>query len=239
VSFRLFNTVKQRIKMKKIILLFLLAVPLTHADIIRTKACDRGNCCNLTINDRDDSYSLNCDRRNTEVILSVSDRRGRHEFNQVLRSDRGRLDRRISRQHSFRMDIREVRGRHETVVVKEGPRRHETIVVKDNSRPRRRSGPARIHYEEPDCYDIGSGRFRIEYESGEVLVEGRCHRRDRDGEFLFYNDFGDLWMRVNYHRDRAERIECRDRRGHWRNVRSEDDCFRDYDVRTIRRARRR
>ena len=46
-------------------------------------------------------------------------------------------------------------------------------------------------------------------------------------------------MRVNYNRDRAERIECRDRRGHWRNVRSEDDCFRDYNVRTIRRARRR
>lgn len=226
--------------MKKNILLLLLVVPFIHADIVRTRSCDRGNCCEITINDRDDSYNLKCDRRGTDVFLSVSDRRGRHEFNQLITSDRGRLDRRVSPHHKFKMEIRERRGgSNKTVVVKEQPR-HQTVVVRDNPPPpRRRSGPARVHYEEPDCFDIGSGRFRVEYETGEVLVEGRCYRRDRDGEFLFYNDFGDLWMRVSYNRDRAERIECRDRRGHWRNVRSEDDCFRDYNVRTIRRARRR
>lgn len=226
--------------MKRYIIPLLLIVPLASASIIKTSACDRGNCCDLTIDDRDNSYRMNCNRPNTEVRLSVSDPRGRHDFSQSLQRS-GRLDRSVTARHSFRMDVRSGgSGHQQTVVVKEQPRRNEVVVVKESGRRNdRRSDPARFHYEEPDCYDIGSGRFSIQYQTGEVLVEGRCHRRDRDGEFLFYNDFGDVWMRVNYNRDRAERIECRDRRGNWRNVRSEDDCFRDYDVRTIRRRSRR
>lgn len=236
--------------MNRIIISLLLIVPLAGASVIKTSACDRGNCCDVTINDRDNSYRMSCNRPNTDVRLTVSDPRGRHMFTQSLQRS-GRLDRSVTARHSFKMDVRsggsghqktvvvkEQPRRNEVIVVKEQPRRNEVVVVKEN-RGGRRSGSPSFHYEEPDCYDIGSGRFSIQYQTGEVLVEGRCHRRDRDGEFLFYNDFGDVWMRVNYNRDRAERIECRDRRGHWRNVRSEDDCFNDYGVRTIRRRSRR
>ena len=68
-----------------------------------------------------------------------------------------------------------------------------------------------------------------------MYSRGECYRGEKERKFDFYCDNGDVWMQIDYRRDRADRIECKDpKRGKFfaaRSVRECEDLHRDYNRR--------
>lgn len=58
-----------------------------------------------------------------------------------------------------------------------------------------------------------------------MYSRGECYRGEKERKFDFYCDNGDVWMQIDYRRDRADRIDCRDpRRGKFFAARSISEC---------------
>ena len=45
-----------------------------------------------------------------------------------------------------------------------------------------------------------------------MFSRGECMRGEKERNFEFYCNNGDVWMKIDYRRDRADRIECKDPR---------------------------
>ena len=65
-----------------------------------------------------------------------------------------------------------------------------------------------------------------------MYSRGECYRGDKERKFDFYCDNGDVWMQIDYRRDRADRINCMDpKRGKYFAARSINECedlYRNY-----------
>ena len=68
-----------------------------------------------------------------------------------------------------------------------------------------------------------------------MYSRGECYRGEKERKFDFYCDNGDVWMQIDYRRDRADRIDCKDpRRGKFFAARSISECedlYRNHDRR--------
>ena len=66
-----------------------------------------------------------------------------------------------------------------------------------------------------------------------MYSRGECYRGEKERKFDFYCNNGDVWMQIDYRRDRADRIDCRaPRRGKFFAARSISECeelHRDYN----------
>ena len=66
-----------------------------------------------------------------------------------------------------------------------------------------------------------------------MYSRGECYRGEKERKFDFYCNNGDVWMQIDYRRDRADRIDCKDpRRGKFFAARSISECedlHRDYN----------
>ena len=88
-------------------------------------------------------------------------------------------------------------------------------------------------FAEPRC-DRHDRIHAERYDNDQKMYSrGECYRGEKERKFDFYCDNGDVWMQIDYRRDRADRIECKDpKRGKYfaaRSVRECEDLHRDYN----------
>ena len=66
-----------------------------------------------------------------------------------------------------------------------------------------------------------------------MYSRGECYRGEKERKFDFYCNNGEVWMQIDYRRDRADRIECKDPRRKTffaaRSVRECEDLHRDFN----------
>ena len=66
-----------------------------------------------------------------------------------------------------------------------------------------------------------------------MYSRGECYRGEQERTFDFYCNNGEVWMQIDYRRDRADRIECKDPRRKTffaaRSVRECEDLHRDFN----------
>lgn len=93
----------------------------------------------------------------------------------------------------------------------------------DNSRMDPSSVSCR--YAEPRCdrHDrIHAERYGNDQK---MYSRGECYRGDKERRFDFYCSNGDVWMQIDYRRDRPDHIDCKDpRRGRFFSARSIGEC---------------
>ena len=67
-------------------------------------------------------------------------------------------------------------------------------------------------FAEPRC--DRHDRIHVErYDNDQKMFSrGECNRGEKERNFDFYCNNGDVWMKIDYRRDRADRIECLDPR---------------------------
>lgn len=70
----------------------------------------------------------------------------------------------------------------------------------------------RCTYAEPKC--DRQDRVQMErYQNGQQMYSfGQCIRGEKERNYNFYCTNGDIWMRIDYRRNQADRIECYDPR---------------------------
>ena len=85
--------------------------------------------------------------------------------------------------------------------------------------------PVRCLYSEPKC-DRHDRIHAERYENDQQKYSrGQCIRGEKERNFDFYCSNGDLWMKIDYRRDEADRIECFDpERGKYFAARSIGEC---------------
>ena len=68
----------------------------------------------------------------------------------------------------------------------------------------------KCYYSEPKC--DRHDRIHVErYDNDQQKYNrGECYRGDKERGFDFYCSNGDVWMRIDYRRDRVDRIDCYD-----------------------------
>ena len=67
-------------------------------------------------------------------------------------------------------------------------------------------------FAEPKC-DRHDRIHAERYDNDQKMYSrGECYRGEKDRNFDFYCNNGDVWMKIDYRRDRADRIECLDPR---------------------------
>ena len=58
-----------------------------------------------------------------------------------------------------------------------------------------------------------------------MYSRGECYLGDKERRFDFYCSNGDVWMQIDYRRDRPDHIDCKDpRRGRFFSARSIGEC---------------
>ena len=85
-------------------------------------------------------------------------------------------------------------------------------------------------FAEPKCdsYD----RIHAErYDNDQKMYSrGECYRGEKERKFDFYCSNGEVWMQIEYRRDRADRIECMDpKRNKFFVARSVGECEQVYN----------
>ena len=91
----------------------------------------------------------------------------------------------------------------------------------DNSR----MDPVSCRYAEPRC--DRHDRIHVERYGNDqkMYSRGECYRGDKERRFDFYCSNGDVWMQIDYRRDRPDHIDCKDpRRGRFFSARSIGEC---------------
>lgn len=88
-------------------------------------------------------------------------------------------------------------------------------------------------YAEPKC-DRHDRIHAERYDNDQKMYSrGECFRGEKERRFDFYCSNGEVWMQVDYRRDRADRIDCMDPRRHKffaaRSIRECEDLHRDYN----------
>ena len=85
--------------------------------------------------------------------------------------------------------------------------------------------PAKCIYSEPKC-DRHDRIHAERYENDQKMYSrGQCIRGEKERNYDFYCSNGDAWMRIDFRRDEADRIECMDpTRGKYYAVRSIREC---------------
>lgn len=67
-------------------------------------------------------------------------------------------------------------------------------------------------FAEPKC-DRHDRIHAERYDNDQKMFSrGECMRGEKERNFEFYCNNGDVWMKIDYRRDRADRIECKDPR---------------------------
>lgn len=67
-------------------------------------------------------------------------------------------------------------------------------------------------FAEPKC-DRHDRIHAERYDNDQKMFSrGECMRGEKERNFEFYCNNGDVWMKIDYRRDRADRIECMDPR---------------------------
>ena len=67
-------------------------------------------------------------------------------------------------------------------------------------------------FAEPKC-DRHDRIHAERYDNDQKMYSrGECNRGEKERNFDFYCNNGDVWMKIDYRRDRADRIECLDPR---------------------------
>ena len=88
-------------------------------------------------------------------------------------------------------------------------------------------------YAEPKC-DRHDRIHAERYDNDQKMYSrGEYFRGEKERRFDFYCSNGEVWMQVDYRRDRADRIDCMDPRRHKffaaRSIRECEDLHRDYN----------
>ena len=88
-------------------------------------------------------------------------------------------------------------------------------------------------YAEPRC-DRHDRIHAERYDNDQKMYSrGECYRGEKERKFDFYCNNGEVWMQIDYRRDRVERIECMDPKRHKyfvaRSVSECEDVHRDYN----------
>jgi len=80
-------------------------------------------------------------------------------------------------------------------------------------------------FAEPKC-DRHDRIHAERYDNDQKMYSrGECYRGEKERKFDFYCNNGEVWMQIDYRRDRADRIECMDPRRHkYFAVRSISEC---------------
>ena len=85
--------------------------------------------------------------------------------------------------------------------------------------------PVKCVYSEPKCdrHDrIHAERYRNDQQ---MYSRGQCIRGEKERNFDFYCSNGDVWMKIDFRRDEADRIDCFDpRRGKFFAARTIQEC---------------
>ncbi len=78
--------------------------------------------------------------------------------------------------------------------------------------PHSQSAVISCKFAEPRC-DRNDRIHAERYDNDQKMFSrGECMRGEKERNFDFYCNNGDVWMKIDYRRDRADRIECMDPR---------------------------
>ena len=88
-------------------------------------------------------------------------------------------------------------------------------------------------FAEPKC-DRHDRIHAERYDNDQKMYSrGECYRGEKERKFDFYCNNGEVWMQIDYRRDRVDRIECMDPKRHKyfvaRSVSECEDVHRDYN----------
>ena len=88
-------------------------------------------------------------------------------------------------------------------------------------------------FAEPRC-DRHDRIHAERYDNDQKMYSrGECYRGEKERKFDFYCSNGEVWMQIDYRRDRADRIDCMDPKRHKffaaRSIHECEDIHRDYN----------
>ena len=80
-------------------------------------------------------------------------------------------------------------------------------------------------FAEPKC-DRHDRIHAERYDNDQKMYSrGECYRGEKERKFDFYCSNGEVWMQIDYRRDRPDHIDCKDpRRGRFFSARSIGEC---------------
>lgn len=112
-------------------------------------------------------------------------------------------------------------------------KKDERARVENTPRASLRHAPVSCRFAEPRCDRRDEIRPERYGNDQKMYSRGECHRGDKVRRFDFYCSNGDVWMQIDYRRDRPDRIDCKDPRHQKffavRSIRECEDIYDDYN----------